>query len=69
MKTLPRSMMIALRGRRGLEENDTSQNGEIMAMSPESQVRQVVAWNLGDNAWANWFATVVRETGADIKKL
>lgn len=69
MKTLPRSMMIALRGRRGLEEDDTSQDEKIMAMSPESQVRQIVAWEFGDNTWADWFANVLRETGADIRKL
>ena len=61
--------MIALRGRRGLEENDTSQDGEIMAMSPENQVQQIVAWEFGDSSWANWFATVVRVTGANIEKL
>ena len=69
MKTLPRSMMIALRGRRGLEKDDTSQDEKIMAMSPESQVRQIVAWEFGDNTWTGWFANVLRETGADIRKL
>ena len=52
-----------------LAECHTSQDGEIMAMSPENQVQQIVAWEFGDSSWANWFATVVRETGADIKKL
>lgn len=69
MTTLSNHTMNALRGRRGLEDDDTSQDKKIMAMSPEEKVREVVAWELGSDGWANQIASLILETGASVKKL
>ena len=63
------SMMRALRGRRGLEGDDESQDSEIMQMSPEEVVRQCALWSFGDPVWARYFARWIKESGADIDKL
>lgn len=69
MTSLSRSTMNALRGRRGLKDDDTSQDSKIMAMSPERQVREVIAWELGDPIWANHVASLILETGANTHRL
>ena len=57
------SMMEALRGRRDLDEDDTSQDGEIRAMPPAEIVRECAAWKLGDAYWATIFAEWMRAAG------
>lgn len=68
-KNLSNYTMNALRGRRGLKDGDTSQDKKIMAMSPERQVREAVAWQLGDPSWADHVASLILETGADVDRL
>lgn len=61
------SMMMALRGRRGLDENDTSQDDAIRQMSPGRIVRECAAWELGDGAWASRIAAWMVSAGANPK--
>jgi len=60
---LSRSMLEALRGRRGLDEDDASQDDEIRAMPPAEIVRECAAWKLGDAYWAVIFAEWMRAAG------
>jgi len=53
---LTKSMLIALRGRRGLDENDTSQDALILKMSPAQIVHECTVWYLGDAEWASTIA-------------
>jgi hypothetical protein len=62
---LTRQMMTALRGRRDLGDDDTSQDDEILAMSPTRIVQEVGAWNLGDGRWVNEIAHWMVAAGAD----
>jgi hypothetical protein len=57
-------MMECLRGRRDLDEDDTSQDSEIEAMSPVEIVKECAAWRLGDRSWANIFAHWMKAAGA-----
>jgi hypothetical protein len=53
---ITRRMMKALRGRRDLEYNDSSQDEKILKMTPVQIVRECVAWELGDPSWADQIA-------------
>lgn len=64
-----RTMLYALRGRRGLEESDASQDSRILAMAPEQMVRECAAWELGDQHWASRIAGWIVQVGADPKKV
>ncbi len=57
-------MMEALRGRRDLAEDDTSQDKEIEAMDPVQIVKECAGWKLGDSYWANIFAHWMKAAGA-----
>jgi hypothetical protein len=61
------SMWIALRGRRGLEEDDKSQDAEIVKMDPVKAVKECVGWELGDPSWAERIAGWMVAAGADPK--
>jgi hypothetical protein len=61
---LTNSMMEALRGRRGLEENDTSLDEEILKMDPVEVVQECSAWYLGDSSWASIIAGWIVASGA-----
>ena len=58
-------MMVCLRGRRNLDENDTSQDAAIQAMNPVEIVKECGAWRLGDRYWANIFAYWMEAAGAN----
>jgi hypothetical protein len=62
-------MMRALRGRRGLEADDTSQDEEIFAMKPAQIVLELCAWELGDETWARRIAGWMKLTGATIDEV
>lgn len=64
------SVVAALRGRRGLEDDDDSRDRQILAMSPEERFRETVGWYLGDRRWADdvigWARTCgLKVTGYD----
>ena len=61
---LSESMMVALRGRRGLDEGDMSQDELIRKMSPGRIVRECTAWDLGDGGWASRIAGWMIRAGA-----
>ena len=70
MKELPvdylsARMLTALRGRRGLNEMDTSADSEIKKMTPVEAVRETAAWEMGDPSWANVFADWMDQVGAN----
>ena len=56
--------MEMLRGRRNLDEDDTSDDSEIEAMPPTKIVRECAAWRLGDPYWANTVAGWMAAAGA-----
>ena len=58
------TMMRNLRGRFGLDDNDTSKDEAIMEMSPEDMVRECVVWELGDPSWASRIAGWMKAVGA-----
>lgn len=60
---LPEDMMIALRGRSRLEENDTTQDEALVDLSPLEIVRQCAGWYLGDPSWAVTFAKWFKAVG------
>lgn len=50
----------------GLDENDTSRDGELMLLSPKRALELVCQWELGDGAWANTFHRWSRGCGFEI---
>uniref|UniRef100_A0A6H1Z7P2 Uncharacterized protein n=1 Tax=viral metagenome TaxID=1070528 RepID=A0A6H1Z7P2_9ZZZZ len=68
-KNLSGAMMEALRGRRGLDDDDTSQDDEIRTMSPAEIVRECAAWELGDPYWATIFAGWMQAAGCKVEDL
>ena len=60
-------MMVALRGRRGLDEADLTQDQEIKAMDPAHAVRECAAWWLGDPGWASKIAGWIKAAGAKVE--
>lgn len=66
MKT-PNYLMRDIRQRLGLDENDTSRDTEIEAMTPEKKLRAVVGWHLGDEQWANDFINWAVALGVTIE--
>jgi len=68
-KSLPFSMMAMLRGRLGLEANDTSRDEDILEMTPDQIVRECAAWKLGDEYWAVIIAGWMKAAGCKIEDL
>ena len=66
---LSESMMIILRGRRDLDEDDTSQDDEIRAMPGSKIVRDCTAWHLGDPHWATVIAGWMDRAGCTVADL
>ena len=60
---LRNDMMEALRGRRGLELDDTSQDREILSMGARKTVAEVAAWRLGDPGWGESFYRWYQQVG------
>lgn len=56
-------MLTALRGRRGLDENNDSQDEKIFQMKPEEIVRECSRWYLGCD-WATDIAHWMVAVGA-----
>jgi hypothetical protein len=61
---IPEHMMKMLRGRYGLESDDTSKDRHIREMSPEQIVRECAGWKLGDPYWAKCIAGWMNAVGA-----
>lgn len=69
MNELPEDMLGNLRERLGVDDDDDSKDAVIAAMTPEQQVRELVAWETGDDGLAGYVADVIIATGADVRKL
>jgi hypothetical protein len=63
MKLTPR-MMEMLRGRHGLNLDDTSKDAHFRKMEPVDIVRECTEWKLGDPSWANVIAGWMEAAGA-----
>ena len=63
------SMMGMLRGRRGLDKDDTSQDNEIRAMPGSEVVRECTAWKFGDPYWATLIAGWMDKAGCTVTDL
>ena len=68
-KDIPQFMMEMLRGRRGLEDDDTSQDEKIKKMSPEKIVKECTAWQLGDSSWATVIAEWMAHAQCSVEDL
>ncbi len=49
----PEYIMEKIRQREGLKLNDKSQDESLKSMTPETKLRKVVSWELGDGNWAD----------------
>jgi len=56
-----------MRERLGLKEDDTSRDKAIEAMEPESRLRLLAGWHLGDPSWAGRFIRWARTCGYEVK--
>ena len=61
--------MEMLRGRLGLNEDDTSRDAEILKMEPYEVVRECSAWKLGDPYWATMIAGWMKQSGCKVDDL
>jgi hypothetical protein len=57
-------VMCILRLRRGIDEDDTSEDEQIRKMAPHEIVRERTAWELGTPGWADTIAFWMEEYGA-----
>lgn len=60
------SVIIALRGRRGLKEEDDSQDRQILAMSPTERFRRTIGWYFGDEHRADSIVGWARICGLNV---
>ena len=50
-----------LRQRLGLNKDDTSHDHHINTLSPEDAARALIAWELGDARWYDFFMSTLRQ--------
>ena len=62
-KKLDKSILKAVRGRLGVDDNDndTSRDAEILKMEPREIVKLYCGWILGYEAWGDTFIDVVEQ--------
>jgi hypothetical protein len=61
--------MYVLRQRLNLEEDDTSMDEHIMSSEKFDNFRELVAWHIGDPAWAFEILMWMRDVGFDLSTL
>lgn len=54
--TIPKYMLIKLRGRLGLEPYNNLRDKEFYQMTPVQIVKECTAWEIGDADWATIIA-------------
>ncbi len=64
--TLSDHQVRIIRRRIDLDANDSSREEFIHAMPPRTKLRQLVAWELGDEAWADWFLSRAKDCGYSV---
>jgi len=65
-KKFPNYVMKALRGRRGLDESDKSQDDAINQYTPDRAFRELCAWELGDTSWGSTLLGWVKDCGCEV---
>lgn len=66
MSDTPKHILTKLRQRAGLGSQDSSADAELHAMEPLDKLRNVIAWEIGDPAWADQFLTWAKDCGIQI---
>ena len=61
-------IMKILRERKGLEEDDESEDKEICEYTPEEALQELCAWEFGDRGWASWFIDRAERCGMQIEQ-
>jgi hypothetical protein len=64
--TTPEYIISTLRARAHLSNYDKSKDEELRAMSPMDKLRNVIAWEIGDERWADQFITWAKDCGIQI---
>ena len=65
----PGHLLRRIRLRRGLDDNDTSQDKEIDALPPIEKMRALAGWELGDEEWADAFIEWANDCGFVVKEI
>ncbi len=64
----PEHILRVIRQRRGLDDNDTSQDSKIDALTPRKKLRALAGWELGDEGWADVFIEWANDCGYVVKE-
>lgn len=56
-----------MRGRLGLEADDTSRDAFIEGLEPIQRLRLIAGWNLGYDGWEHTIMNWVRDAGFKVK--
>ena len=59
-------LLNVLRMRRGLSENDSSQDTELLSLSADTKLHEICAWQFGDPIWADEFLSWADECGYEV---
>lgn len=65
---IPEHLMEKIRGRIGLNTDDTSRDAEIKEWTPKQRLRKVVGWELGNEYWADKIMEWAKACGYKIRK-
>lgn len=60
------SQIEAMRGRLGLEKDDTSRDADIEKMSPERRLALIAGWHLGYSGWERTILSWVKDAGYEV---
>jgi hypothetical protein len=64
---IPEYIMIKLRRREDLDDNDKSRDKKFRALDPEAIFDEVVSWELGNGGWGNTLLNWARDCGIKIE--
>lgn len=56
-------ILDVLRQRRGLEDDDTSEDADLRAMSPRRAFEECCGWHIGDPSWAGQILRWLKAAG------
>lgn len=60
------AILKILRQRRGLAADDTSNDSDLLKYRDLDLFRELVAWELGEEAWADWMIRTVERAGGKV---
>jgi len=61
---LPINILKVLRGRRGLDKEDSSSDHRFCILSPDELLSEVCIWEFGYD-WSHWFRSASHRCGCD----